>query len=177
MRIQPRGFSLVEIVIALGVLSFAVIAIIGMFPVALSESKDSRNETRAAAIAQLIFGQLRTHNPIQKAVPIGLDPSATMTGTNGNYNMPLQAPNSTTTNTIWNGYDDNGQPVRRITKSDYEGVTTPTNITYKVRVRAMPNQPAAGLARVIVEVTYPPTLEETKRNKKTFSLLMPNTSP
>ncbi len=52
------SFSLVEVVLALGVVGFAIIAILGVIPVGLKASRGSQDETRAAHIAQSIFASL-----------------------------------------------------------------------------------------------------------------------
>jgi uncharacterized protein (TIGR02598 family) len=52
------GFSLVEVVIALGVIAVAVVAILALFPVALQTGHSAQDETRAAQIAQTIFPSL-----------------------------------------------------------------------------------------------------------------------
>jgi len=57
----PRGqlaFSLVEVVLALGVIAVGVIAILGAFPTALQIGHSAQDETRAAHIAQSVFGSL-----------------------------------------------------------------------------------------------------------------------
>lgn len=56
---QDAGaFSLVEVVLALGVVAFAIVAILGAFPAGLHTSRSSQNETRAAQIAQDILTSL-----------------------------------------------------------------------------------------------------------------------
>jgi prepilin-type N-terminal cleavage/methylation domain-containing protein len=57
-----RGFSLVEVVIALGVISFAMIAILGLVPTGLHTAHTSQDETRAAQIAQGILSSLAGEN-------------------------------------------------------------------------------------------------------------------
>jgi uncharacterized protein (TIGR02598 family) len=52
------GFSLAEIVIALGVIAVAVVAILTLFPAALQIGHSAQDETRAAHIAQTIFPSL-----------------------------------------------------------------------------------------------------------------------
>jgi hypothetical protein len=61
---SPRrdAFSLVEVVLALGVVSFAIVAILGVFPVGLSLGHSAQDETRAPQIAQSIFGALAAQN-------------------------------------------------------------------------------------------------------------------
>src|SRR5205823_7388168 len=52
---RQSAFSLVEVVLALGVLSFAIVAILGLIPIGLQTSHSSQDETRAAQIAQSIL--------------------------------------------------------------------------------------------------------------------------
>ena len=52
---KNAAFSMIEIVIALGVISFALVAVIGLLPVGLRASRESIEETRAAAVAQSIL--------------------------------------------------------------------------------------------------------------------------
>ena len=61
---RPQGggytaaFSLVEVVIALGIITVGVTAVLALFPTALQSGHSAQDETRAAHIAQSIFGSL-----------------------------------------------------------------------------------------------------------------------
>ena len=44
-RQSRRGFTMVELVICLGIIAFALIAIIGVLPVGINVQKDNREET------------------------------------------------------------------------------------------------------------------------------------
>jgi hypothetical protein len=52
------GFSLVEVAITLGVVAFAFFGLLGLFPVALEQSKSCVNETRGAQLARMVFSTL-----------------------------------------------------------------------------------------------------------------------
>lgn len=56
------GFSLVEVVIALGVISFALVAIIGLLPIGLASNRGTIQETRANHLAEEIFSTLRSQS-------------------------------------------------------------------------------------------------------------------
>lgn len=56
---RSSGFSLVEVVLALGVAAVAFTAIMGLFPLGLDMSRETHEETQAALIAQSILGDLR----------------------------------------------------------------------------------------------------------------------
>ena len=57
---QLAGFSLVEVTMALGVAGFALIAILGILPVASKTQQGSVNQTKANAIISYIIGELRS---------------------------------------------------------------------------------------------------------------------
>lgn len=56
--LPSKAFSLVEVVIALGVVGFALIAVLAFFPVGLTSNRSSAGETRAAQLARAIFGTI-----------------------------------------------------------------------------------------------------------------------
>jgi uncharacterized protein (TIGR02598 family) len=58
MSKDKGAFSLVEVVLAIGVISFAVLAIVGIIPIGLRTSRTSFDETRVTQIAQDIFASL-----------------------------------------------------------------------------------------------------------------------
>jgi uncharacterized protein (TIGR02598 family) len=51
----PLGFSLIEVVVALGIFSFCVVAIVGLLSVAMGSTRSVLNEGTAGAIADSIF--------------------------------------------------------------------------------------------------------------------------
>src|SRR5262249_15391382 len=62
-RLQPggyqrAGFSLMEVVIALGVITVGIVGILAVIPTALQTGHSAQDETRGAHIAQSIFGSL-----------------------------------------------------------------------------------------------------------------------
>jgi uncharacterized protein (TIGR02598 family) len=62
---KKRGFSLAEVVIALGVITVGIVAVLGIFPTALQTGHSAQDETRAAHIAQSVFGSLVAQAPSQ----------------------------------------------------------------------------------------------------------------
>jgi prepilin-type N-terminal cleavage/methylation domain-containing protein len=59
------GFTLAEVVIALGIITVGVVAVLGVFPAALQTGHSAQDETRAAHMAQSIFGSLVAQAPSQ----------------------------------------------------------------------------------------------------------------
>ena len=58
-RRADRGFSLVEVALALGIAGFALAGLIGAIPLASSVGQQSIAQSRAASIASTIFANLR----------------------------------------------------------------------------------------------------------------------
>lgn len=56
---RNASFSLVEVVLALGIVAIGLVSILGLFPTGLNASRDSANETRASEMSQGIFATLR----------------------------------------------------------------------------------------------------------------------
>ncbi len=55
-----RGFSLVEVAFSLGVVSFSMVAMLGILSFGLNESLAGLHETRSTHLAQAVFAALRT---------------------------------------------------------------------------------------------------------------------
>ena len=53
-RARGAGFSLVEVVLSLGVIAFALVAILGVFPTGLRANRASISDTRAAEVLNAI---------------------------------------------------------------------------------------------------------------------------
>lgn len=53
-----RGFSLVEVTVAIGIFAFVAVGILGLLPAALKLRSESAQETRAAIIAGEMFGAI-----------------------------------------------------------------------------------------------------------------------
>ena len=52
-----RGFSLIEVTVALGILSFAMVGIIGLMPVGLGTMRDAIDESTTSLIARRLIGE------------------------------------------------------------------------------------------------------------------------
>lgn len=58
-----RGFSLVEVAMAVGIASFCLIGLIGIFPVMLNSIRDSREKTLVSRMYQTVSDNLRESTP------------------------------------------------------------------------------------------------------------------
>ena len=68
---RRAAFSLLEVVIAMGVITVGIVGVLAVFPTALQTGHSAQDETRAAHIAQSVFGSLVAGAPSQfSAVPL-----------------------------------------------------------------------------------------------------------
>ena len=56
----PRAFSLVEVVLALAIISFALLAMFGLISISLKADRDSSSDTVLAEMHRQVMGELRT---------------------------------------------------------------------------------------------------------------------
>lgn len=54
------GFSLVEVTLAIGIVSFALLAVVGLLPVGLKSVKNANEQAGAANVLNVIAGSLRS---------------------------------------------------------------------------------------------------------------------
>ncbi len=137
---------------ALGVIAFAVVGIMGLFPVAMDSALESQRETRAAHIARQIFSDLKSSPSTDTFIATSTDILSGVT------RLSLS---SNSTNGI--GYDIQGQPV---------GGTNAPNAIYAAFISVMANTPTNGLARVQATVEVPAQAASSNRSKFTFVTLM-----
>ena len=140
------AFSLVEVVLALGIVAFATLAILGVFPAGLSTSHAAQNETRATQIAQDILSSVASQASLSWPQTTIKQPQTTTAG-DFSYNVKLDG--STPTYTF--SADNDGHLV-------VPG-GSPANYTYQVTVLIAPDPPgfAPGYASMVtVRVAWQP---------------------
>ncbi|MBN8707863.1 MAG: hypothetical protein BGO12_22090 [Verrucomicrobia bacterium 61-8] len=96
------GFSLVEVVLALGIATFCVVALLGLFSVGLASQRESRDELQAANIAQSLIAMRR----ISPSVEFGPD-------------FPLPPLNGTSVPRTLMQVDENGRATTSANKIRY----------------------------------------------------------
>lgn len=161
--LQNRGFSLVEITIALGIVAFALVAIMGLFPVAMKNATESQVETRATFIAQSIFSDLEA------------GPSATntflATGPDWSNSGSRQVVNLSANGTYYVAYSEEGKPIGAPTAAAFD---TGGGGNYGARVMIARDSVITNLSRVEVQVESPLSAPTNGRTKFSFVTLMPN---
>jgi uncharacterized protein (TIGR02598 family) len=87
------SFSLIEVTLALGVVSFALLALFGLLPVGLKENQNSTSQTAATSIATALIADLRATpkaNPTSGRFGITFDiPKTLYVDSEGNFSITL----------------------------------------------------------------------------------------
>jgi type II secretory pathway pseudopilin PulG len=162
MKKQRSAFSLVEVVVSLGIIAFAIVAIIGVVPLGLSTGRSAQDETRAPQIAQDVFASLASQAQTKGMAKITINPV---------YTMPPPGQPLDTTKTP--GYDINlGSPFDYATlAADADGRLIATGgkgdlikYPYEVLVQVKPNPPNfdTNAAQVTVRVISPPSRDPSQ---------------
>lgn len=100
-RRGATAFSLIEVTLALGIVTFALVGVIGVLPVAMSSSRQSVDKNRAAATADTVFTSLRSQ-PFQQACYLTTDFDYTGTQNSSPADpLDLNALDSTTTKVFY----------------------------------------------------------------------------
>jgi prepilin-type N-terminal cleavage/methylation domain-containing protein len=143
-----RGFSLVEVVIALGIITVGIVAVLGVFPTALQSGHSAQDETRAAHIAQSIFGSIVASAPSHFTnAQLPLYPSSSPAPTPLSLNLTS---NSGTTPVLTLYADNDGNLLPNLTSATY------AIFVYTNNVVAGFTDPASANA-VTVRVAWPAT--------------------
>jgi uncharacterized protein (TIGR02598 family) len=127
------AFSLVEIVIALGIASFCLVALLGLFPTGLKSAKNTTDQTAAATLLNTIALDLRSTPP-------------------GSGNSPLMGIAIGNTNTTNFFLTENGV----MTNS-----STALAVRYGVLL-TQSNSPTTNTTTAQIRVYWPPTLSTNR---------------
>lgn len=142
---RAGGFSLVEVTLALGIIAFALVGIMALFPVAMKSARESMEETKATLIARQIFADLKA-GALEGQSSLVIGPNlATQT-------VPVDLRSASE---LAVGFDDEGMPAGGITAQNFENSIPADDLQFAVRVTVSPNTPDDGISRVTVLVTTP----------------------
>ena len=150
------GFSLVEVVIALGIVSFAVLAIVGMMPMALKSAQESMRETDATLIAQRIFAELKTGSGANRTLTISPNgiPHALALSANSTNNL---------------AFTQDGMPQAILASTN-----SPQDAFYDfyAQISVLTNTGVANLSRVQIDIAAPAAAPAANRTTNSFTTLI-----
>ncbi len=147
---NTRAFSLVEVVLALGICSFALLAILGLFMSGIQTSRESEDEIQAANMASLIISKR----------------AAASTNDIANFAIPTRA----LTNAFNNAYN-NGETLTNYI--DFDGqITTLTKAAYLINCRAGTNiLTGPNTAQVYLMLSWPARSNPTNNSVGRYEIV------
>ncbi|HLB33494.1 MAG TPA: hypothetical protein VJK54_04595 [Chthoniobacterales bacterium] len=168
-NLQPAfGFSLLEIVVALGLFAFVAISLLGLFPVAQRITADSHQLTEAPLIVQSILSLLQVNTPE------GIIATAPDWLSNPSHCLHFSLEQSSK---HYVAYNKQGVPLRLLTCQEYEAPLTHDGMSYAVCITTTSEKQPSGIVRVEVIITSPVNLPIKARNHSEFLLLLSTTTP
>jgi uncharacterized protein (TIGR02598 family) len=151
---SARGFSLVEVVLAIGVTAYAGFAIAGLIPLGMSSFRQTKNISTASLISRQIFSELQ-------ATPFAviIEPA---NGEQTPWRLPPPGRSSNVTSGATNNvrfFDEQGDELAATTgATTSSGVPAGTIYEVNVGVRYAPFVQAPGAAAPAVSPGYNPAL-------------------
>jgi uncharacterized protein (TIGR02598 family) len=149
MRHHAKAFSLVEIVVALGIFSFCIVAILGMLPIGMRAARGVADESNAVSIASSIFGIWEVAPSGSQVFPINIF------ATNNHSSTQVGQADNTT---IY--FNDEGVIVPSVQSASL-------NMTYTATATNIPGNPAAYSVDLVFR--WPPTAPDGVAQVRAFS--------
>jgi type II secretory pathway pseudopilin PulG len=153
-RSSTFSFTLVEVVLAVGVCSFVLVAILGLFTIGLQSNHDSEQQIQAANLASMLIS-VRTASPLNDIpnLPNFAIPTSAMSG-------PYQ-----------NAYDG-GATLTKYVGLDGQIAATPTDAAYAISCRAGTNLvTGSAVAQVYLMLTWPPQADPKGANAGHYEVI------
>jgi len=162
IRRAQAAFSLVEIVLALGVFSVAIVAILGLFPSALNTAQRSRAEAFAAQIGRGMLANLRAGD---------FDNAVLVVDGENNSAAYLNLNNAVARAVL---FDASGKAVGQVSDPGAGAIVGSNNkgASFLAILKAEPVSGSPGLAKVTVSVEFPPGAVTANRNRAVFATLI-----
>jgi len=181
----PGGFSLIEIVLALGIMSFALVSILGLFPLALDTARESKFETRMSLIGQSILSDIqasiidvRGPTPIKQAIIFtGLAPDYSINPASfddlGNATLYTNIDLRAASDDLYFAFDINGQILKGVSVTPEEFTTGMGRAAFLARISAKFNTiQHPNLTHLEIRVEYPAAAAQSNRSSKSIVTLL-----
>lgn len=162
---QSRAFSLIEIVLALGIISFALVGILGLFPAAMDAATNSQRETQAALIAQALYSEINSMPGTNTFVSYGTNFYKEPTSSNDKITINL-----TQQTNFFLAYDQGGNPLKSIGSGAFDGGDS--SAAYLAEISVSTNNVPVGLSRVDIRIDAPGGAPEKARRSYYFATLL-----
>jgi len=150
------AFSLVEVVVALGILSFAVVAIAGILPMAFKSSQIIMQDTDAALSAQKIISEIQAGAGANRVI---------ITNPNGD---------TRNINLLWHANTNNYLEFNQNGEVNSFASSSPpnTSIAFYAQISVFTNTGMSNVSRLQVDITAPAAAPPERRITNSFVTLL-----
>ncbi len=178
-RSSATAFSLIEIVLALAIISFALVAILGLFPVAIQAATSSQQETHAALIARSIYSDLDAQSGGTRYLLLGKDETSDSSSSSGEQSSRFATKvdvdlTSTESKSYYLAYDSDGQPLKdKISTEEYDRGFPKAG--YLAKITVLPSETSTpGIFPLEITVGAPASAAVARRTSHPFLSLLNN---
>lgn len=162
-----RGFSLVEVALAIAILGTVVLAMLAMLSSGANSQAEAKQDTMALMLAGQVIESL-------KSFQVGRDDAVKA---EGKYLLdeflPFSFQSFPAEDTVYVlGFDTQGNKCGSKLSADYEEGTAQPGVAYLVRFEGRPVDLNPGLTLIKVRVEFPAELPKDRRRIKEFDLMV-----
>jgi type II secretory pathway pseudopilin PulG len=169
---KAAAFTLVEVIIAMGVLTISLVGILALFPVAFNTARESTYETRVAFIAETILADVKstaTSESDNNPTPTILRRSRILD--DGMNELALLDLDQTAPSEAWFSIDIDGQLSGSISENEFESGVNDAGFVAKISaIYDTPEHPGLTEIRIVVEA--PGIAPQANRRSYPFVTLM-----
>ena len=164
---RRRGFSLVEVALAIAILGTVVLAMLAMLSSGANSQAEARHDTMALMLAGQVIESL-------KAFQVGHDDAVKSQGkTLLDEFLPFSFQSFPAEDTVYViGFDNEGGKCGTKLSADYEEGTAQPGVAYLARFEGRPVALNPGLTLVKVKVEFPADLPKDRRRTKEFEVMI-----
>lgn len=176
-RVNPigcsRGFSLVEVTVAMGIFAFVAVGILGLLPAALKLRAESAQETRAVMIAEELFASISAAGSLTNVVvrdgPAGEPRNSQWVDLTKDKVLIGYPPQTTVPYALWSTRGRSPDEVWETGQLDSWAIDNDIQTLALLSATNVPGTP--GLYRVTCQIRTPATLPLAKSKPTSFSTL------
>jgi uncharacterized protein (TIGR02598 family) len=163
MRPKLAGFSLVEAALSLSIFSFAIVGIIGLFPVALQTARQSNAESRATLIARRIVDEIQslpaTNISLVRGSSVTNSPQTSEFDLSSSFRVVLL-------------YDEQGEGMtNEVAAAAFDNRIAAGGAYFAAKVDLIPS-PKSGMSCVQVTIEAPASAPSSRRSRFVFVTFM-----
>ncbi|MEM9446261.1 MAG: hypothetical protein AAGA18_13030 [Verrucomicrobiota bacterium] len=161
---RRAAFTLIEVVTAIGVLTFVLVSILSLLPIALGSAAHYQDEIRTALIAQMVFADIERATSQEAHIYTSGDADQ-----KSSY-VALTLSGNSETDSLVIGYDHMGNPIGTVDQKEYFQGYPKARYLAKIQTRSR-EIGKVGLCHITVMIQAPASAPYENRTEYRFVTL------